>query len=178
MPFYLVDRDVTTDLAGVRSVLIVPCRFCPAASLAVRTRSPYVQVFRRFLRTRAYEEYVGALQSRLVREGIRTAVFDSRLSTQFVLCMWSAARRARLAKHAAGYEAMLVLGCDAAVETARSCAGPNGCRVVPGMAAEGIMNVVPSLRFPFDVWLEMLSLTRVLEPPTVALRPSGPSEIV
>ncbi len=37
MPFLLEDRDVTGELAGAQSALIVPCRFCPAASLAVRT---------------------------------------------------------------------------------------------------------------------------------------------
>ncbi len=176
MPFYLNDRDVTADLAGVRSVLIVPCRFCPAASLAVRKDAPYIQLFRKLLRTPAFEEHIGALRSRLVRAGIRTEVFESRFPLHFVLCMWTSGRRERLARRAAGYEAMMVLGCDAAVDTVRSCAGRSGCRVIPGMEAEGIMNVAPNLRFPFDVWLDMRSVTRVLQPPSGATGPRTPNE--
>ncbi len=164
MPFYLKDRDVTAEIAGARSVLIVPCRFCPAASLSVREKKPYIELFRRFLRTAAFESYVQALKSRLDEAGIRTTVFDSKWPHQFVVCMWTAARRRYLARHAAGHDAVIVLGCDAAVETVRNCMKPNGCRVVPGMVAEGIMNVVPSLRFPFDIRLEVTSVTRVLQP--------------
>ena len=36
MPFYLEDRDISSAIAEIRSALIVPCRFCPAATLAVR----------------------------------------------------------------------------------------------------------------------------------------------
>ncbi len=52
MPFYLRDRDISVDISNVGSVLIVPCRFCPAASLAVREKKPYIELFRTFLRTR------------------------------------------------------------------------------------------------------------------------------
>ena len=161
MPFLLKDRDLGEDLAKVHSALIVPCRFCPAASLAVRTNTAYVKLTRG-LRTPPYESYIRTLRSRLALHGIRTGVFDSKLPHHFVMCMWPSGRRKALARRAAGHEAMIVLGCDAAVETARSCA--NGCRVFPGMAVEGIMNVVPRVRFPFDVYLEVQSVTRVLEP--------------
>ena len=46
MPFYLKDRNISLDIAKVHSVLIVPCRFCPAASLAVREEKPYLGVCR------------------------------------------------------------------------------------------------------------------------------------
>ncbi len=164
MPFLLGDRDVTGELAGVRSALIVPCRFCPAASLAVRTKSPYLKLFGGFLRTPAYESSIRTLESRLEQQGIRTEVFDSRLPQDFVMCMWSRGRREALARRAKGHDAMIVLGCDAAAETARSCA--DGCRVIRGMAAEGIMNVVPRARFPFELHLEVQSVTRVLQPAT------------
>ena len=65
MPFYLREADVFPEVAGLRSVLIVPCRFCPAASLAVREKQPYIQLFRRFLRTKAYESFIRALKQRL-----------------------------------------------------------------------------------------------------------------
>jgi hypothetical protein len=32
------------------------------------------------------------------------------------------------------------------------------------MEVEGIMNVMPTLRFPFDIWLELGTVTRVLQP--------------
>jgi hypothetical protein len=163
MPFHLKDREISSDLAGVRSALIVPCRFCPAVSLAVRERKPYVELFRTFLRTPSYESYIQALRSRLEGEGITTGVFDSRLPHQFVVCMWTSGRRNDLARQAAGYDAVIVLGCDAAVETARSCL-PASCRVVPGMEVEGIMSVIPTVQFPFNISLEVSSLTRVRQP--------------
>src|SRR5512139_1436599 len=117
MPFYLKDRDISSDIGMVDSVLIVPCRFCPAASLAVRERKPYIELFRKFLRTPSYESYIQVLKSSLESQGIRTGVFDSKLPHQFVLCMWTSGRRKGLARHAIGYDAIIVLGCDAAVET-------------------------------------------------------------
>ena len=164
MPFYLKDRDISSDIATVHSVLIVPCRFCPAASLAVRERKPYIELFRKVLRTASYESYVEALKSRLESEGIRTVVFDSKLLHQFFVCMWTSGRRQDLARQAAGFDAVIVLGCDAAVETIRASLQSTACRVIPAMEVEGIMNVMPTLRFPFNIWLELGSVTQVLQP--------------
>lgn len=166
MPFLLNDRDVSAEVVSLRSVLIVPCRFCPAASLAVRESKPYLRLFRNFLATPSYQSYVEALKSRLEGEGITAAVFASRLPHQFVACMWTAGRRKALAKRAARYDAALVLGCEAAVATVRS-ALPAHYRVIAGMALEGIMTVTPRVRFPVDISLEVGSVTRVM------LRPPG-----
>ncbi len=155
MPFYLKDREVPPDLTGVHSVLIVPCRFCPAASLAVRERKPYIELFRNFLRTRSYEQYIRELKSRLERQGIRTNVYDCKLPHEFVMCMWMQARRKDLEQRAGRYDAVIVLGCDAAVETVRLCSQSSGRRVISGMEVEGIMNVIPSLHFPFNIHLEV-----------------------
>ena len=87
MPFYLKESIDPPRLAGFRSVLIVPCRFCPAASLAVRKKQPYLQLLRRLLRTEAYESFIKDLKRRLQDQGIKTAVFDSKLLHQFVACM-------------------------------------------------------------------------------------------
>lgn len=46
-------------------------------------------------------------------------------------------RRAALARHAREYDAVLVLGCDAAAQTIRDCTGPNLCRVIRAMEVEG-----------------------------------------
>jgi hypothetical protein len=39
-----------------------------------------------------------------------------------------------------------------------------GCRVVEAMEVEGIMNVIPTLHFPFNISLEVGGVTRVLQP--------------
>ncbi len=164
MPFYLKHRDVSSEIGPrIHSVLIVPCRFCPAASAAVRERRPYIDLFWNFLRTPSYELYIQALKSHLESEGIRTGVFDSKLPNQFIICMWTSGRRKDLARHASGYDALIVLGCDAAVETARSSTKSMDCRVIQGMEIEGILNVIPTLRFPCKIWLEVSSVTRVLQ---------------
>ena len=160
MPFHLKDRDITSDIATISSALIVPCRFCPAASLAVRERKPYIKLFRRFLRTPSYESYIETLKSRLESAGIRTDVFDSKLFHQFVVCMWTSGRRNELTRQALGYDAVIVLGCDAAVETVRSCLQSSGCRVIPGMEVDGIMSVVPTVEFPLNISLEMGKIGR------------------
>ncbi len=162
MPFLLKVRDISSDIAAVHSALIVPCRFCPAASVAGRERSPYLEPLRRMFRTRSYESHVQALRSGLEARGVRTDVFDSRWLHQFVACMWTARRRRALAKRAAGYDALIVLGCDAALDTMRRCTATSGCHVIPAMEVEGIMNVTPVLRRPFDLWLEVNSVTRVV----------------
>jgi hypothetical protein len=160
MPFYLKDRDISPELATARSALIVPCRFCPAASLAVRESKPYIDLFRHFLKTPSYESHIEALKCRLENEGIRTGIFHSKLPHQFVACMWTLGHRKELARQAAGYDAVIVLGCEAAVDTVRSCLQSNACRIVAGMEAEGVMNVIPTFRLPFNISLEVSSLTR------------------
>ncbi len=164
MPFYLKDRDISLDTTTIHSVLIVPCRFCPAASLAVRQQKPYIELFRKLFRTPSYESYIQALRFRLESEGIRTGVFDSKLPHQFVLCMWTSGRRRGLARYALRYDTLIVLGCDAAVETVKSCLESNDCRIIPGMEAEGIMNVIPVLQFPLNIRLEVSNVTKVCTP--------------
>ena len=58
MPIYLDKADVVPELAGFPSVLIVPCRFCPAASMAIRTNEPYIELFRSFPKTDADERLI------------------------------------------------------------------------------------------------------------------------
>jgi len=160
MPFNLKESDVLPQVAGLRSVLIVPCRFCPAASLAVRESKPYIELFRRGLRTEAYESFIKALKRRLEDEGIKTAVFDSMLPHHFVACMWTSRRRRALAKRAASFEGVVVLGCDATVETVREATKSTDCRVIQGMAIEGgIMNVRPTVSLPCNISLELQSIT-------------------
>ena len=159
MPFYLKEAEILPEVAGLRSVLIVPCRFCPAASLAVKENKPYLEPHRRFLRTEAYESYIQTLKSRLEAEGIKAAVFDSKLPHQFVACMWTSRRREAFARRASQFDGVVVLGCDAAVEAACDSLSDTECRVIKGMEAEGIMNVVPTLSFPANLSLAVRSIS-------------------
>jgi hypothetical protein len=161
MPFYLKNSDVLSQVAGLQSVLIVPCRFCPAASLAVRENKPYIELFRRFLRTEAYESYIQTLKRRLKDVGIQSVVFDSKLAHQFVACMWTSGRRRKLAERAAQFDGVVVLGCDAAVGLVRDALGSTNCRVIRAMEVEGIMNVVPALSFPGNISLVVQGMTSV-----------------
>lgn len=159
MPFMFSTNEDLSELSEYKSVLIVPCRFCPAASSAVKNNKPYLEVFRRFLKTGAYEEYVETLRSRLEEQGVRTSVFRSRLIHQFVLCMWTSRRRKRLLKSARNFEALLVLGCEAAVQTVRGAVGSASCAVVPGLESEGVMSIRPRLGLPCNLSLELESVS-------------------
>lgn len=160
MPFILNAIDDTTAYERFESVLIVPCRFCPAASAAVKNNEPYFEVFRRFLKTGSYEKFIKNLESRLEQKGIRVSIFKSRWLHQFVLCMWTTRRREALKKRASKYEALVVLGCEAAVQTVRDAVKPNSCRILQGVETEGIMSVQPKFSLPCNLTLEIESVSK------------------
>jgi hypothetical protein len=162
MPFYVEEIDFSSELSGCRSVLIVPCRFCPAASAAVKNNEPYIEFFRRLLKTASYEQQISTIQSRLEKEGIKSKVFRSKVLHQFVLCMWTEDRRQKLLKEATQHDAAVVMGCDAAVETVAEALKSTDCRVIRGMRTEGIMNVMPEFGLPGNIWLKCMGITRVL----------------
>ncbi len=58
MPFHFEEKDMGQEVDGLESVLIVPCRFCPAASAAVRNDEPYIDFPRNFLKTESYEKLI------------------------------------------------------------------------------------------------------------------------
>jgi len=170
MPFYLDAVDVAPEVSGCgcESVLIVPCRFCPAASLAVRKKQPYLQPFRRLLKTAPYESLIEKVKESLERRGIRTSVLRSRLLHQFVLCMWTSRRRRALRRRAKDYDALVVMGCEGAVQTVQNAVGSDGCEVIQGMRCEGLMSVKPRLSWPGDLTLELESVNPL---PRLAPRP-------
>ena len=99
------------------------------------------------------------MRHRLEKRGIKTDLFDIKLPHHFVACMWPSGRRRKLANHAAAFEGVVVLGCDAMVENVRGQIGSDRCRVIQGMEAEGIMNVVPTVSFPFNISLMLHGIT-------------------
>ena len=155
MPVYLKEVNEFPELEGIGSALIIPCRFCPAASMAVRRDEPYFEIFRRFLKTASYEELIKSMKSRMEEMGIKTDVFRSNLLHQFVLCMWTMRRRKHLAKRAANYEALVVLGCEAAVDTVHDSVDTEKSKVYMGMRSEGIMSVLPRVNLPANLSLEL-----------------------
>jgi hypothetical protein len=141
--------------------MIVPCGFCPAVSLAVKEKKPYIELFRKFWRTESYESFIQDLRRHLEEKGIKTAVFDIKLPQHYVACMWTFGRRRELGRRAAEFDGVVVLGCQATVEIVRNSIESTDCRVIEGMASEGIINVVPTVSLPFNISLEVQGITAV-----------------
>jgi len=162
MPVYLKDIHDFRQLEQFHSVLIVPCRFCPAASLAVRNNEPYFEFFRHLLQTDAYERYIETIKSELEKKGVKADVFRSRMPHQFVVCMWTRRRRKQLMKRTKKYDALVVLGCEAAVQTILDSVDTASVQVVQGMRTEGIMSILPRFKWPGNITLQLNSITPLL----------------
>ena len=155
MPVYLKDINDFSELERFESVLIVPCRFCPAASMAVRKNAPYFKVLKNLLKTASYEEYIEKIRSDLEGNGIMVDIFRSYLPHQFVVCMWTSRRRKKLLERAEKYEALVVMGCEVPAQTICDAVKSSACRVFMGMRNEGIMSIKPVFRLPLNVSLEL-----------------------
>lgn len=162
MPVYLKDIHDFQQLEQFQSVLIVPCRFCPAASLALRNNEPYFEFFRHLLQTAAYERYIETMKSELGKRGVTADVFRSRIPHQFVVCMWTRRRRKQLMRCAKKYDALVVLGCEAAVQTILDSVDTASLQVVQGMRTEGIMSILPRFKWPDSITLQLNSITPLL----------------
>jgi hypothetical protein len=158
MPFYLKEVDVVGDVSRFRSVLIVPCRLCPAVSSAVRYRRPFLELYRGHLKTRCYEDLIAHMKARLEKEGVRTDVFRSGVLS-YVHCLWTPRKRERLRELALNYEAVVVVGCEGAYESVCDLLESSGCQVVQGMETEGLLNAVPRLGWPLTLSLELSGVT-------------------
>jgi hypothetical protein len=159
MPFHFKQIDDISEFAQFKSVLIIPCRFCPAASASISNNEPYFEFFRKFLKTDSYERYIKSLKSKFEAKGIKTDIFKSKIIHQFVLCMWTEKRRQKLLKRAKNYEALIVLGCEAAVNTVSDAVKSASCKVFQGLETEGVMSIQPRLHLPANISLELQSLT-------------------
>ena len=151
MPIHFNDRDVISEVAGLSSALIVPCYMCPAVTVSVREDKPFIQLFKSFLKSTPYEQYMTTLRSELEEHGVRTKVFKSAPSHEWFMCMWTSGKRNKLQKCAEKYDAVIVLGCDSAVETVREAVKSTGCKVIAGMEVAGIMNAQIRFHLPGNV---------------------------
>ena len=152
MPLHFDDLDVVSEVAGLSSALIVPCYMCPAVTVAVREKKPFIQLFRNFLKSAPFEQYLRTLQSRLKENGVNSKVFKSIPSHQWFMCMWTSGRRKKLQKCAEQYDAVIVLGCESATETVRDVV--KNCKVIEGMKKAGIMNAQIRFHLPGNVSFE------------------------
>jgi hypothetical protein len=167
MPMYLKEVDVVPEVAKFQSALIVLCRFCPAASLAMRNDEPYIEFFRRFLNTESYEQLINSMQSRLEKEGLKTNVFKGSLfpmPLNFITCFWTSGQREKLLKHAHEYEAVVVMGCEAAYESVCDILKSTDCQIFLGMESEGVVEAKPKFRLPLNISLELSNVLPVRFP--------------
>jgi len=154
MPIHFNDLDVVSQAGGVSSALIVPCNMCPAVTVSVREKKPFMSLFRSLITSAPFEEYIRALQVQLSKKGIRTKVFRSNLYHQWFMCMWTLRRQKKLRKNAKQHDAVIVLGCDSATETVLDAVRSLDCRVIEGMKVTGIMNAKLSMGFPGNISFE------------------------
>ena len=140
MPIHFDDVDVIPEVAGLSSALIVFCNMCPAATVAVRQKKPFLRLFGGVLKSAPFAQYLRELQSDLKENGVESKVFKSIPYHQWFMCMWTARRRKKLQKCARDYDAVIGLGCDSATETVRDVVDSDRCKVIEGMKTTGIMN--------------------------------------
>jgi hypothetical protein len=154
MPIHFEDLDVVSQVSGLKSALIVPCNMCPAVTVAVREEKPFIQLFKSFLRSVPFEQYIMDMQSRLKEKGLSTKVFKSNIPHQWFMCMWTSSQRKKLQEYAKQFEAVIVLGCDSATETVRDIVKTTNCEVIEGMKVAGIMNAQLKFHFPCNISFE------------------------
>ena len=154
MPIHFNDRDVVSEVTGLSSALIVPCYMCPAVTVSVREKKPFIELFKSFLKSAPFEQYITALRSRLEEHGVKTKVFKSVPSHEWFMCMWTSEKRKKLQKCAEQYDAVIVLGCESATETIRNVVKPDDCEVIEGMEVTGIMNAELRFHLPGNISFE------------------------
>jgi hypothetical protein len=158
LPINLEPIDVSRDLEGVSSALIVLCPVCPQFSLAMQKDSPWLELFKSGLKTRALEDHIKAIREPLEKRGIRTGTYTTRVPLP-MMCLWTKGQRERLLRGAEDFEAVVVLGCDSAAFTAQQVLRDTDCKVIQGMRMVGITNATVTHRFPLT--FELKEATRV-----------------
>jgi hypothetical protein len=154
MPIHFNDLDVVSEVAGLSSALIVPCYMCPAVTVAVREKRPFIRLFRNFLKSAPFEQYLTTMQSRLKEHGVEAETFKSAPSHEWFMCMWTSGKRAKLRKCAERFDAAIVLGCASATETVRDAVTSTNCKVIEGMEVAGIVNARMAFHWPGNVSFE------------------------
>jgi hypothetical protein len=153
MPLHLKPVDVSTELNGFNSVLIVSCPVCPPISLAMQKDTPFIEFLKHGFSTAAFEDYIQSIREPLEQRGVRTGVLTMYTPCP-TMCLWTKGQRNRLLKRARDYEAVVVMGCDSAVYTAQQTLGDTDCVVIQAMRMTGLTNATLEFVFPMTVKLE------------------------
>jgi hypothetical protein len=124
---------------------------CAGASLAMKENKPFIQFFRSLLKSPPLERYISRLISQLSEKGVKTRKFKGGVIQQFFLCLWTLRQRSKLNKCAENFEAVIVLGCDSAIETVRDSVKGTDCKIIKGMEVAGIMNTKPKFHLPCNI---------------------------
>jgi hypothetical protein len=107
------------------------------------------------------------MQSRLEKEGLKTNVFKGSLfpmPLNFITCFWTSGQREKLLKHAHEYEAVVVMGCEAAYERECDILKSTDCQIFLGMESEGVVEAKPNFRLPLNISLELSNVLPVRFP--------------
>jgi len=154
MPVYLEPKDVSADLEKFSSVLIVFCPICPPMCLAMQKKSPFIELFKRGIKTGAFEDYIKSIREPLEQRGVQTGLY-SMYTPIPMACLWTVGQHKRLLKQARDYEAVVILGCDSATYTAKEALKSTDCQIIQAMQMTGIANATVKFRFPVTVDLDM-----------------------
>jgi hypothetical protein len=95
----------------------------------MQQNSPFIELFKRGIKTGAFEDYIQSIREPLEQRGVRTDAFSMHAPTP-MMCLWTESQRKRLLKRARDYDAVVVLACN------------------------GIMNATAKIQFPMTVTLE------------------------
>ncbi len=154
MPLHLEPLDVSADLENFSSVLIVSCPVCPPMCVAMQQKSPFIEFFKRGLKTGAFEDYIQSIREPLEQRGVRTGAYSIHVPTP-MMCLWTDWQRSRFLRRARDYEAVVVLGCDSASYTVQDVLKETDCRVIQGMRMIGTTSATLKFRFPLTIELDM-----------------------
>lgn len=152
MPLHLEPMDLSDELQGHSSALIVSCPVCPPASLASDNDSPFIEFFKHGIKTPAYEDFLKEFCEGLEQRGIKTGIFTSYMPCP-TTCLWTSGQRNRLLKRARNFDVALVMGCESARLTVEEALKETDCDVILAMELVGITNASLKFEFPFTVRL-------------------------
>jgi hypothetical protein len=122
--------------------------------LAMQQNSPFIELFKRGIKTGAFEDYIRSIREPLERRGVRTGAYSIHVPTP-MMCLWTKWQRSRLLKRARDYKAVLVLGCDSATYTVQETLKNTDCQVIQGLEMIGTTNATLKVRFPLTIDLDM-----------------------
>ena len=127
--------------------------------LAIQQNSPFIEFFKRGIKTGAFEDYIQSIRKPLEQRGVRTGAYAIHMPTP-MMCLWTQGQRRRLLNRARDYEAVLVLGCDSATYSAQEALENTACQVIQGMQMIGTTNATLKFRFPMTIDLDLRSVLK------------------